>query len=360
MILLDRLARDLYIQEGLIREFSKLGKQIVSTLEPDLDKDCTKGIDPIKGPMIRKLFEEYATGRYSVQELGPLSQKIGLTNNNGGSLGRDSLHNILRNPFYYGLLKHKYGVFPAEHEPLFSKALFDKVQYVLKEKGFKKSREFGYSFKGLLKCQVCGRRMKATTAKGTYKYYHCRDWNCGVKTVAEIKLEADFLQALKELTFTDEEVYMFKLAINTFRGTVQKSQTDMATSHALEIKSIKARLDGLFQKYMEQKVDDETYNKARTQLLNREIELKEQIAALEKTDGKAFNEMDELVKLLKNPAQAYEKADPVNKRRLLISMVANLTLHDKTLVVTWKKHFELVANRPKLNSSGSGRNRTAV
>ena len=36
---LDRLARDVYIQEGLIREFSKLKKQIVSTLEPDLDSD---------------------------------------------------------------------------------------------------------------------------------------------------------------------------------------------------------------------------------------------------------------------------------------------------------------------------------
>lgn len=36
---LDRLARDLYIQEGLIREFTKLNKQIVSTLEPDLDSN---------------------------------------------------------------------------------------------------------------------------------------------------------------------------------------------------------------------------------------------------------------------------------------------------------------------------------
>ena len=34
---LDRLARDLYIQEGLIKEFSKLNKQVISTLEPDLD-----------------------------------------------------------------------------------------------------------------------------------------------------------------------------------------------------------------------------------------------------------------------------------------------------------------------------------
>jgi len=40
---LDRLARDLYIQEGLIREFSKLNKQVISTLEPDLD-----GNDPFR------------------------------------------------------------------------------------------------------------------------------------------------------------------------------------------------------------------------------------------------------------------------------------------------------------------------
>ncbi|MBI4158297.1 MAG: recombinase family protein [Candidatus Yanofskybacteria bacterium] len=36
---LDRLARDLFIQEGLIRKFAELNKQVVSTLEPDLDSN---------------------------------------------------------------------------------------------------------------------------------------------------------------------------------------------------------------------------------------------------------------------------------------------------------------------------------
>lgn len=40
---LDRLARDLYIQEGLIKEINKYDKQIISTLEPDLD-----GSDPFR------------------------------------------------------------------------------------------------------------------------------------------------------------------------------------------------------------------------------------------------------------------------------------------------------------------------
>jgi site-specific DNA recombinase len=45
---LTRLARDLYIQEGLIREFAKLGKQVVSLTEPDLGSN-----DPT-----RKLFRQ--------------------------------------------------------------------------------------------------------------------------------------------------------------------------------------------------------------------------------------------------------------------------------------------------------------
>lgn len=36
---LDRLARDLYIQEGLILKFTELNKRVISTLEPDLDSN---------------------------------------------------------------------------------------------------------------------------------------------------------------------------------------------------------------------------------------------------------------------------------------------------------------------------------
>ena len=40
---LDRLARDIMIQENLIKDFAKRGKRIISTLEPDLDsKDATR------------------------------------------------------------------------------------------------------------------------------------------------------------------------------------------------------------------------------------------------------------------------------------------------------------------------------
>jgi len=46
---LDRLARDLYIQEHLIKKLEQLGKQLISTKEPDLDSS-----DPM-----RKAFRQF-------------------------------------------------------------------------------------------------------------------------------------------------------------------------------------------------------------------------------------------------------------------------------------------------------------
>ena len=313
--------------------------------------DCTKLIDPIKGPMVKKLFEEYATGRYSVHDLTGLANKIGLTSNRGTRLDKNALYRTLRKTFYYGLMTHsKRGAFPGEHDTLISKTLYDKVQFVLGQRGFKRDNRFDYSFWGLLKCHVCGRPLKSMTAKKRYHYYHCRNWQCGVKTIAEAGLEIQFLDALKGLQFTDEEADMFKQAVMAFRNTATKSRDDLVRGIDLEIGNIQSRLGELLHKWTDQKIDDESYAEAKRLLLNRELTLKEQRNSLEATDDKTFSEIEELVKLLKNPAIAYEKADRVNKRQLMISMVENFELHQKNLTINWKKHFALVANRPKVQN----------
>ena len=47
-----------------------------------------------------------------------------------------------------------------------------------------------------------------------------------------------------------------------------------------------------------------------------------------------------------------------HKRRLIISMVANPELHNKTLAITWKKPFDLVAKRPFPKNGRGAENRT--
>jgi hypothetical protein len=63
--------------------------------------------------------------------------------------------------------------------------------------------------------------------------------------------------------------------------------------------------------------------------------------------------MDNLLILLKNPGLAYRKStDVTNQHRLVISMVDNLELNGKLLIVHWKKYFDLVARRPKIQIGG--------
>ncbi len=322
--------------------------------------DCTKLIDPNKGPLVKLLFEEYSTGIYSLKELRKRSREIGLLNKTGKYLDKNALDKILRNPFYYGIIQHKRGIFQGEHEPLISKTLFDKVQYVLSERGFKKKMRFDYIFNRLLRCSTCDRKLKAMTSKKSYKYYFCRDWKCGVGCIAEPLLEEQFLEQLGDLAFTEEESTMFKSALLHFRKMTGESRAERVRIIDLEITSNEARLSTMLQKYIEQKIDDETYTAARKALLNKQIELKEQRNAVEKADEQALTDMQELGKLLNNPCKAYKIADPMNKRRLVISMMDKLSLDGKRLSVIWKKRFAVVANREKLGIGGDGGSRTLV
>ena len=89
--------------------------------------------------------------------------------------------------------------------------------------------------------------------------------------------------------------------------------------------------------------------KTREALLNKQIELRDARNSLEKADDKAFDEMSKIGKLLRNPVNAYKITDPINKRRLIISVAANLELNERKLIITWKRPFDLIAKRPFLS-----------
>ena len=73
------------------------------------------------------LFNEYATGDYSLQQLVEVLRlrKYGL------SISRSKIVHILRNPFYTGDFVWKGKLFRGSHEPIIPHALWERVQSVL-------------------------------------------------------------------------------------------------------------------------------------------------------------------------------------------------------------------------------------
>lgn len=87
--------------------------------------------DKEKNRLVRKLFELYATGDYSLKNLQNSLTSAGLVSRKGKKLPIASIQNILNNTFYYGVFKYNGEYHEGKHEPMISKKLFSAITLLL-------------------------------------------------------------------------------------------------------------------------------------------------------------------------------------------------------------------------------------
>ncbi|MFC2166655.1 recombinase family protein [Acidobacteriota bacterium] len=164
-------------------------------------------VDSERSHFIKRIFQLYATGKYSLSQVAEIVNNSGFTTKkkrvrnsseklektNARRANKTDIFNILKNPFYYGeflwrdpetgerRLYDSKGSYPT----LIDKSLFKQAQNVLnsnnRRKGGYKKKTF--KFRGLLKCQFCGSTLTPEEMSRSYKnksaknastvYYHC-------------------------------------------------------------------------------------------------------------------------------------------------------------------------------------------
>ena len=160
--------------------------------------------DPALAPMIRRLYELYATGSYSLSELTRLAHQEGLvTRGSKLKVPRGTIAKILNNPVYYGDFTWDGKLYHGTHEPLITRELFDRVQEILDRKATNRTgfRKHDWMFQGVLFCGHCGCAMVGDLKKGKYVYYHCTGYKgkCPEKYVREEEVSRQVEDALKAL-----------------------------------------------------------------------------------------------------------------------------------------------------------------
>jgi len=115
-------------------------------------------VDKEKSPLIKKAFEAYATGKYTLKEIRKIINDLGLKGRRGSLLSVSNYQYLLRNPFHYGLIRYNGEYFEGKHEPIITKKLFDQVQEVMKRKSKpQKADEMKFFlYRGFFKCGECG------------------------------------------------------------------------------------------------------------------------------------------------------------------------------------------------------------
>jgi site-specific DNA recombinase len=164
-----------------LREKARQG-HLVGTLPWGYRRDPDSGIavpDPERGPLVRELFERYATGQESDRTLAAWLNAKGARSAKGGSIGKDSVRDILLNAAYCGYvcgLRSRDRSIRGLHEPIVSEELFDRVQEVRSWRA--RVTKPGppaedYLLRKLIYCDRCGSRMHGTrgSRRGIRRYY---------------------------------------------------------------------------------------------------------------------------------------------------------------------------------------------
>lgn len=89
-------------------------------------------VDEAKRPLIQEIFRCATKKKTSVRKLQATCTSIGLTGTSGQPISLNSLHLMLTNPFYAGIIRSAAGLIAGQHEAIISKAKYNAVQINLR------------------------------------------------------------------------------------------------------------------------------------------------------------------------------------------------------------------------------------
>ena len=138
-------------------------------------------------PLIKKTFEAYSSGSFTLRQLRDKFNELGLKRKSGKELAVSNYQKLLKNPIYTGLMLYNGEIHEGKHEPIISKKLFDTVQEVMSRKSKPHSKGLKpYIYRGFFRCGECGCFITTEQQKG-HNYLRCtkRKNPCEQKYVRE-------------------------------------------------------------------------------------------------------------------------------------------------------------------------------
>ena len=305
-------------------------------------------IDVEKAPLVRKGFELYSTGKYTLKQIAKFWKDLGLRSYKGNVLAVSCVQRILKSTFYYGIFVFKGETYQGSHEPLITKKLFDKCQEVMKDRGHIKTRkaENTFPFRGLLTCGECGCMITAETQKG-HNYYRCTKKRemCSQKYVREELLTEQVKSFLQKVSLPSQDTEKVLGELDKDEQKARENSKMFVENLKSELAEVEVRLDKLLSAYLDEVITSEEYAAQKQKMLDHRVELKEKIHEIEDKGVSWLEPARAWVKSLNQAEKLLSSGDKSEMTTFLKQIGSNHILIDKSFSFSPKKPFQILCER---------------
>ena len=375
-------------QEKLRNEGKCIYMSPIGYIDEGSDK---KTIDSERVIIVKRLFELYSTGEWSLFQLAKWANKQGLTTKPirrkrtkeellagieineiekaSRPVNNKTIEHILKNPFYIGKIKlNKKGdkFLDGIHQSLIDVSLFNKVQEVLKSKCVKihyVDKDF-FTYRNIIKC-TCGRSYSPYQKKGINYYYSrcldgCQNKN---KNIKESDIDEMVIEVLKKINFTEEEKREIETRAKISLDNIAENRNKELDDLNRERKRIYADLN-----YLTKNKISLLRNNAMTidqmgeeeRKLNKELELIDQKTnAHKETSQEIMKYITTFSELIKSMELCYKNALDSEKREIATQVFSELVVSDRKIAkINAKEGFLALFKRHSVISGSEGGIRT--
>ena len=298
-------------------------------------------IDKDKAPLIRKTFELYATGNYTLAHLADTMSACGLTGKEGKPMTAPRYECILQNPIYYGIILYSGETYEGTHEPIITKKLFDKCQEVKLRRGKPKKAQRYFVFRGLMmRCGECDRTITAETQKG-FIYYRCtkRRTNCKQLYTREEELAAQIRKVIQKVSLCDDWTKRIIEQLEKDKNGVVQSSRPQQQNLEAKLIDIDNKINKLTDIYIEGAISKEEYQKKKEFLINEKRETQEALRDFAAVGNNWFEQARELVTSLHRAHYAITEGNLESQKEFLKKIGSNFILKERRLVFSTEASF---------------------
>lgn len=315
----------------------------------DRGKAKAKTIDPIKGPLVRKAFELYASGRYSFDTLREELHRLGLQTPKGKPLSMAGLTTMFNNPFYMGLMRLRSTgeLFKGLHTPLITPALYERVHDVLHGRVSHRGLKHHHIYRRDIVCQSCKLKLIGEIQKKAYVYYRCHKKSCP-KTSSREEVVTSAMEG---------ELLLFRRLVETYPDLDKVLEFSIADLIAEKQKAIEAigieranlaaRLDTITDAVIEGLIDKEAYIERKNAIVRERLRLDEIVARYEAGDPPQATNARRYLELAKRLREGFFLGSPLYARSMVRETLLNFSATGKTVELQWCYPFDKLIEHAK-------------